>query len=111
MAMLSHRNNCKSLSNTSVISQRSFFSHQKQNHITLIYYLFLFFQIVELLISHGANVNIQKECGWTPLHKACELGRSDVVRALIAAGANVNAAQEDAITCLYSAAHFGHSEV
>ena len=33
-----------------------------------------FLQMIELLIAYGANVNDQTKTGWTPLHRACEMG-------------------------------------
>ena len=47
-----------------------------------------------ILAKGGANVNLADECGWTPLHHACNshgaFGTS-VIHLLLAAGANVNA--------------------
>ena len=51
-----------------------------------------------------------KAGGWTPLHKACESGKTDMVKLLIDARADVNAQQDQGIRPLYSAVHFGHAE-
>ncbi|KAK3591623.1 hypothetical protein CHS0354_013807 [Potamilus streckersoni] len=43
---------------------------------------------VQLLISHGANINKQDEDSWTPLHAACADGYPDIVKILLDAGAD-----------------------
>ena len=48
-------------------------------------------EIVELLISEGADVNAKDENSWTPLHFAARHGHKEVVELLIAKGADVNA--------------------
>jgi ankyrin repeat protein len=56
-------------------------------------------QMVDLLLSYGAEVNVQDACGWTPLMFACALDQADggmtledhlhVVNELLRAGADV----------------------
>lgn len=57
---------------------------------------------IEFLIAAGANVNVQDDmgwtplhCGWTPLHAACAAGNLDVIDELIAAGADIDAQTTD----------------
>ena len=45
--------------------------------------------IVEFLVSHGADVNIRNEDGQTSLHIACDYHYFDIVTYLISHGANV----------------------
>jgi len=52
-------------------------------------------ELVEALITAGADVNARTEEGETPLHQAAvRCGGLEVVGALIAAGADVNASEE-----------------
>jgi cytohesin len=55
-------------------------------------------EIVELLITKGANVNAKEEKGWTPLHFAAYYGHEEIVELLITKGANVNAKANDGRT-------------
>lgn len=47
--------------------------------------------ITKLLIDNGANVNVRTVNGKTPLQKAVEKNRVNIVNLLIRNGANVNA--------------------
>ena len=46
---------------------------------------------VELLLKHGADVNIQSNLAWTPLHEAAREGHTDCVRILLEANASPHA--------------------
>lgn len=39
--------------------------------------------MTSLVIEHGAEVNAVSNCGDTPLHRACRLGRGDTASVLI----------------------------
>ncbi|KNC82798.1 hypothetical protein SARC_04931 [Sphaeroforma arctica JP610] len=45
-------------------------------------------EVVEILIGHEADVNIQNDSGDTALHKAALTGRGDIVQCLLARGAD-----------------------
>ena len=47
-------------------------------------------QIVELLLTAGANPNLQTENGWTALHEAVKFDQVDLVTQLLAFGAEPN---------------------
>ena len=68
-------------------------------------------EMVELLLSKGANVSARSDGGWTPLFVACEKGHVRIVRMLLNAGADVNAKLLNGMTALHLAAQFGHSSV
>ena len=51
-------------------------------------------EAVELLLSHGADVNAKTRGGTTPLHQAVSGGHREVVQMLLDHGANVNAGRE-----------------
>ena len=69
------------------------------------------YEIVELLLREGADVNaIQKVGGGTPLHLAALGGNFKVVELLIARGADVNAKNNEGSTPLHYAAEVGHND-
>lgn len=61
-------------------------------------------EMVELLVSHGARVDVKKEDGATPIHLAAAMGYPNVVQLLIDYGADVNAADNYGHAPLFSAA-------
>jgi uncharacterized protein len=56
--------------------------------------------LVELLIAHGADVNLANNQGVTALALASTYGRADLAQILVAKGANVNAKAADGSTPL-----------
>ena len=48
-------------------------------------------QMTNLLIAHGADVNVGEFANYTPLHYAAERDYGDLVELLIAAGAEIDA--------------------
>jgi ankyrin repeat protein len=46
--------------------------------------------MIELLLAKGANINIKKNDGYTPLHLAVGRGNVAMVELLVAKGADVN---------------------
>ena len=69
------------------------------------------FDIVDFLITHGAEVNARSQMGTTALHLAAENGHAEVVKLLIDQGAEVKTQDQDGWTALHRAAKNGHSEV
>jgi ankyrin repeat protein len=68
-----------------------------------------FVQIVDELISAGANVNYARpNDGFTSLMIAAQYGFVDVVRSLLAAGADPRTAKHSGHTALDLALHFNH---
>ncbi|MEH1793746.1 ankyrin repeat domain-containing protein [Nostoc sp.] len=67
--------------------------------------------IVELLITSGASVDVVDDSGETPLHKASFKGHQDVVKLLITNGAQIDAKASDGCTSLYLAAWDQHREI
>jgi ankyrin repeat protein len=57
-------------------------------------------EMVQLLISHGADVNAQNKFGTTALLDAAFHGREDIVKILLDAGADVNQHDTDGETAL-----------
>jgi ankyrin repeat protein len=67
--------------------------------------------IVEMLLSYGADVHARSDGGWQPLHTASERGSEQIVRILLEAGADVNAKLLNGMTPLHLAAQGGHHAV
>ncbi|EGZ17872.1 hypothetical protein PHYSODRAFT_501778 [Phytophthora sojae] len=74
------------------------------NHAALLGHV----KICELHITAGSNVNYAAHDGSTPLHKAAQGGRVDVVQLLLQHGANPTAKGETAYTI---ASHRNHVQV
>lgn len=68
-------------------------------------------EIMQLLISHKADVKHKNILDETPLHKAALAGRDDLCTLLISAGADVNAQDKLGNTPLHKAAHGGYFKV
>jgi ankyrin repeat protein len=69
-----------------------------------------FRDIVDLLITKGADVNAKDNGDWTHLHSAV-YGHKDIVELLISKGANVNAKDGNRRTPLYYAKEQRHTEI
>ncbi|XP_043933603.1 protein fem-1 homolog B [Protopterus annectens] len=69
------------------------------------------FEVVKLLVSHGADVNHTTVTNSTPLRAACFDGRLDIVRYLVENNADIGIANKYDNTCLMIAAYKGHTEV
>jgi len=68
-------------------------------------------EIIEFLLSEGAEVACQKNDGWTPLHTAAYEGHLAAATALIDGGAIVDAESFDGTTPLRAAELGYHNEV
>ncbi len=62
------------------------------------------YEVAELLISHGADVDPKGKDAWAPLHSAAFSNAYEVAELLISHGADVNPKDKDARAPLYSAA-------
>lgn len=61
------------------------------------------FDIVALLINHGADVNAKQMQGVTPLHSAAHNGQPKIIKLLIDNGADINAKTDNGQTPLFMA--------
>ena len=66
-------------------------------------------EVVQVLLSHDANVNVTDQHGRSVLFSAAEQGDFEVVQALLSHGADVNIVANDGQTCLFAAG--GHTSV
>ena len=66
---------------------------------------------VKLLISKGADVNMENRMGWSPLRTGVQNSRRAIVELLIAQGADVNAKDNRGQTPLHVAVTLGQKEV
>ncbi|KAF7273235.1 protein fem-1 homolog CG6966 isoform X2 [Rhynchophorus ferrugineus] len=69
------------------------------------------FNIVKLLVSHGAKVNTTTRTNSTPLRAACFDGHMEIVRYLIQHGADIEIANKHGHTCLMIACYKGHIKI
>jgi uncharacterized protein len=68
------------------------------------------YEIIELLIRHGADVNAKQMQGVTPLHSAAHNGQTKIIKLLIENGADVNSKMENGQTPLVMANEKGFQE-
>lgn len=69
------------------------------------------YNIIKLLLEHGAEVNHSTVTNSTPLRAACFDGRLDVVKFLLEHGADLSIANKFKNTCLMIASYKGHINV
>jgi ankyrin repeat protein len=69
-------------------------------------------EIVRILLDKGANVNVPRKDGITPLHLASNQGSVEIVKLLLDKGAKVDVkGGKNSITPLMLASMNGHTEV
>ena len=68
-------------------------------------------RVARLLIAHGADPNARNMRGYTPLHRASEYGRIEIVRLLIEHGANVEVKDDEGRTPLDVATSQQHEDI
>lgn len=57
-------------------------------------------EIVDLLLSRGADVTVQTQMKWQPLHSCCQWNHKECAIRLIQHGADVNASSEGGLLML-----------
>jgi ankyrin repeat protein len=67
-------------------------------------------EIVDVLLAHGAEVNVKDGNGWTPLHFAAERGYRDVVESLLNHG-GINCTNKQGRTPSQEAKNNGHHDL
>lgn len=68
------------------------------------------YEIAELLINHGADVNAKQMQGVTPLHSAAHNGQRELVKLLLDSGADIHAKMDNGQTPLFMAEEKGFGE-
>jgi uncharacterized protein len=68
-------------------------------------------EVVQLLIQHGADLNVKQHGGWTPLHAAAMHGDETLVELFLKHGADRNLKSDDGQTAADLAASKGFTEL
>ncbi len=66
---------------------------------------------VRALLDQGGDIETKFVLGWTPLIRASEEGKTDIVRVLIEKGADISAKSENGETALWCAAMAGRADI
>ncbi len=69
------------------------------------------YEIVRLLVAHGAQVNVAQHGGWTPLHQAAHAGNLPLAELLLECGADPFATVADGATPVAFAEQAGHARL
>ena len=69
------------------------------------------FEMMDLLLSHGANINTTSKHGWTPLMLATQRGDERCLKWLVARGADVNHLSPDRWAALSEATNSGFTQI
>jgi len=69
------------------------------------------YDVVQLLLKHGANVDAKDNTDSTPLHLASRCRLLDAIQLLLQNGANVHAQDREGKTAFIVASGRGHQEV
>ena len=70
-----------------------------------------YFQAVEYLLTHGAEVNMKNECKQTSLMYACYRGHFDIVKLLVSHGANINVKDHSGYTAVSYMSELGNFNI
>lgn len=69
------------------------------------------YQMVEVLLGQGAEINATDKNGWTPLHCAARAGHLDVVKLLVESGGSPKTETNLGCAPIWFAASEGHNDV
>ena len=69
------------------------------------------YDIVELLLNFGANIEAKTSMSRTPLHISCMRGHTHIIQLLVSRGADINTADNDFCTPLHIASEHGFADV
>jgi len=68
-------------------------------------------EVVQFLVEHSADLTVQDNHGWSPLHSAAFKGHVEVAQFLVQHGADPSAQKKDGQSPLHLAALNGHMKI
>ena len=67
--------------------------------------------ILEFMVSNGANINMRDNRGQSCLMLVCIVGHINIVKFLVSKGANIHEKDNDGWNCLMKACIYGHFDI
>jgi len=94
-----------------LLQEKAQVNAQRNDGLSALHFATASIKIFEILIEHGANINLKSDIYGTPMTRAAILGHLDVVKYLIEKKADINVKTATGETPLMAAAEHGYFEI